>query len=156
MNQINMSIPNLFRTLKAEAAQSSNTSSAQSASPKKWQSPPKLDEAAKVHRRTQSEGASNGRPTTVTPQRTMVFSHDVNRELASGLTRMLARKTPSVALSVSEVNKASSVATQAAHRQATQDDDSIASVLRRLESNHQVPSQTGAKPAGFLSRLGRR
>jgi outer membrane receptor protein involved in Fe transport len=174
MNQINMSIPNLFRTLKAEAAQTSDgngpTQSAQSAaanaekhwpllksiSPKKWQSPPKLDEAAKVHRRTQSEGTSSGRPTAVAPQRMMVFSNDVNRELASGLTRMLSRKTPTVAMAVSEVSKAPSVATQAAQRPAQQDHDSISAVLRRLESNHQAPSQTGVKPAGFLSRLGRR
>jgi hypothetical protein len=167
-----MSIPNLFRSLKAESAVSSGSANSagsnlsaaanaekhwpllKSISPKKWQATPKIEEDAKQQRRLHSANPSklnaNSGVNSIAPQRLMIFGSEINRELAVGLSRMLSRKAPPVSIAVSRPIPT------AAPQRSQPNDDSLAAVIRRVENANAPRSQTGVKPAGFLSRLGRR
>ncbi len=172
-----MSIPNLFRSLKAESAASIGSASSaafnlsaaanaekhwpllKSISPKKWQATPKIDDDAKQQRRLHSANPSrlnaNSGVNPIAPQRLMIFGSEINRELAVGLSRMLSRKTSPVKTPPVSI-EATRPLPPAAPQRLRPNDDSLAAVIQRVENAKTPRSQTGAKPAGFLSRLGRR
>jgi hypothetical protein len=188
-----MSIPNLFRSLKAESAASSGSVSSagsnlsaaanaekhwpllKSISPKKWQATPKIEEDAKQQRRLHSADPSklnaNAGEKSIAPQRLMIFGSEINRELAVGLTRMLSRKAPPVSIAATRPIPLTTLTptaltpaplpaavplSSAAPQRVQPNDDSLAAVIRRVENANAPRSQIGVKPAGFLSRLGRR
>ena len=172
-----MSIPNLFRSLKAESAASTGSASSagsnlsaaanaekhwpllKSISPKKWQATPKIDDDAKQQRRLHcahpSKLSANSGVNSIAPQRLMIFGSEINRELAVGLSRMLSRKTPPVKTSPESIAATRPLSTAAPQRLQPAD-DSLAAVIRRVENANAPRSQTGVTPAGFLARLGRR
>jgi hypothetical protein len=174
MNDTKNSMPNLFRSLRADATEpsSAGTSSVTSAEGKPhrveplWpilssvlpkKSPPtvSLTDQEKLQRRALAL-------TSVAPDRadsslTAMSSPSVSHQLASGLARMLGQpsKAPLSAPTVASV-KPSIPVPQEIEPPSHASDDSLIAVFKRLEQAHQAAPASAHRPPAFLSRLGKR
>ena len=174
MNDTKNAMPNLFRSLRADASEPSTvgTSSATSAEgrphkveplwpilssvlPKKSHPTVSLTDQEKLQRRALTL-------TSVSPDRAdaslpAMSSPSVSHQLASGLARMLGQpsKAPPTTPTVASA-KPSIPVPQEIEPHSPADDDSLIAVFKRLEQAHQSAPASAHRPPAFLSRLGKR